>query len=168
MALVEKAGLFAPVDAATLEQVPDAVPAGDGHWTGIAARSTVFVYNKTLLSAPSCRVDAGPGRSPSGRAAGRRRRGRRLPGDRLRRSPLKGEEVTARGSAAMKTNALAYRGNCAAMKAVNAGEVDAAVIYHYYYFGDQAKTGENAANVGAHYFRNQDPGAFARCPVAAC
>jgi iron(III) transport system substrate-binding protein len=46
------------------------------------------------------------------------------------------------------------------MKAVNSGEVDAALIYHYYYYGDQAKTGENSANVGTHYFRNQDPGAF--------
>ena len=46
------------------------------------------------------------------------------------------------------------------MKAVNAGEVEGAVIYHYYYFGDQAKTGENSKNVALHYFQNQDPGAF--------
>lgn len=46
------------------------------------------------------------------------------------------------------------------MKAVNAGEVEGAVIYHYYWFGDQAKTGENSKNVGLHYFKNQDPGAF--------
>ncbi len=46
------------------------------------------------------------------------------------------------------------------MKAVNAGEVEGAIIYHYYWFGDQAKTGENSKNVGLHYFKNQDPGAF--------
>ena len=46
------------------------------------------------------------------------------------------------------------------MKAVNAGEVEGAVIYHYYYFGDQAKTGENSKNVALHYFKNEDPGAF--------
>jgi iron(III) transport system substrate-binding protein len=60
----------------------------------------------------------------------------------------------------MKANSTAYRGNSVAMKAVNAGEVDGAVIYHYYYFGDQAKTGENSSNVRLHYFRNGDPGAF--------
>lgn len=60
----------------------------------------------------------------------------------------------------MKANFVAYRGNSTAMKAVNAGEVDGAVIYHYYWFGDQAKTGENSKNVALHYFRNQDPGAF--------
>jgi iron(III) transport system substrate-binding protein len=43
---------------------------------------------------------------------------------------------------------------------VNKGEVEGAVIYHYYFFGDQANTKENSANVTLHYFRNQDPGAF--------
>jgi iron(III) transport system substrate-binding protein len=60
----------------------------------------------------------------------------------------------------MKENYKAYKGNSTAMKAVNAGEVDAALIYHYYYYGDQAKTGENSKNVAPHYFKNQDPGAF--------
>jgi iron(III) transport system substrate-binding protein len=60
----------------------------------------------------------------------------------------------------MKENFKAYKGNSTAMKAVNAGEVDAALIYHYYYYGDQAKTGENSKNVTPYYFKNQDPGAF--------
>jgi iron(III) transport system substrate-binding protein len=34
------------------------------------------------------------------------------------------------------------------------------VIYHYYYFGDQAKTAENSNNTALYYFRNEDPGAF--------
>ena len=60
----------------------------------------------------------------------------------------------------MKENFTAYKGNSTAMKAVNAGEVDAALIYHYYYYGDQAATGENSKNVKPYYFKNQDPGAF--------
>ena len=60
----------------------------------------------------------------------------------------------------MKENFKAYKGNSTAMKAVNAGEVDAALIYHYYYYGDQAKTGENSNKVTPYYFKNQDPGAF--------
>jgi len=54
---------------------------------------------------------------------------------------IKGEAATAAWLKAMKENVKPYRGNGTAMKAVNAGEVDGAVIYHYYYFGDQAKTG---------------------------
>ena len=73
---------------------------------------------------------------------------------------LKGEDATLAWLKAMKTNAKPYKGNSVAMKAVNAGEVEGALIYHYYYFGDRAKTGENSMNVALHYFRNQDPGAF--------
>jgi len=51
-------------------------------------------------------------------------------------------------------------GNGTVMKAVNAGEIDGGVIYHYYWFGDQAKTGENSKNTDLHYFKNEDPGAF--------
>ena len=61
---------------------------------------------------------------------------------------------------AMKQNAVAFRGNVAALKAVNSGEIEGAVIYHYYYFGDQARTGEHPNNTALHYFRNRDPGAF--------
>jgi iron(III) transport system substrate-binding protein len=73
---------------------------------------------------------------------------------------LKGEAATAAWLKGMKDNAKAIRGNVAVMKAVNAGEIEGGIIYQYYFFGDQAKTGENSNNVLLHYFRNQDPGAF--------
>jgi iron(III) transport system substrate-binding protein len=73
---------------------------------------------------------------------------------------LKGESATLAWLKAMKDNAVAYRGNRNVMKAVNAGQIDGGVIYHYYYFGDQAKTGENSNHTAQHYFKHQDPGAF--------
>src|SRR5215471_13911093 len=51
MALVHNAGLFAPLDGSTLELVPAGFRPSSGGWIGIAARSTVFVYNKTKLTA---------------------------------------------------------------------------------------------------------------------
>ena len=161
MALVDNAGLFAPLNADTLALVPDIYKPADGRWIGIAARSTVFVYNKTRLTPaqlPKSMLDlADPswkGRwaaSPSGADF------QAIVGALLE---LKGEAATAAWLRAMKENVKAYRGNGAAMKGANAGEVDGALIYHYYYFGDQAKTGENSNNLASHYFRNQDPGAF--------
>jgi len=161
MALVDAAGLFAPVDDDTLAQVPETFRPADGHWTGIAARSTVFAYDKTKLDAaalPASMLDladpAWKGRwaaSPTGADF------QAIVGALLE---LRGEEDTKAWLAAMKTNAVPYRGNSTAMKAVNAGEIEGALIYHYYWFGDQAKTGENSRNVALHYFRNQDPGAF--------
>ena len=60
----------------------------------------------------------------------------------------------------MKTNFVAYKGNSTVMKAVNAGQIDGGVIYHYYRFVDQSKTGENSKNTQLYYFKHQDPGAF--------
>lgn len=49
MAAVERAGLFADVEQQTLDQVPVQYRPSSGKWTGVAARSTVFVYNKAKL-----------------------------------------------------------------------------------------------------------------------
>ena len=71
---------------------------------------------------------------------------------------LKGEQATAQWLAGMKANAKIYNDNIATMKAVNAGEVDGGIIYHYYWFRDQANTKEGSGNTALHYFKNEDPG----------
>lgn len=50
MVLVDNAKLFAPIAPATLEQVDSAYRPAHGQWVGIAARSTVFVYNPAKLA----------------------------------------------------------------------------------------------------------------------
>ena len=161
MTLVDGAGLFSPLEAATLNAVPEQFKPANGRWIGIAARSTVFVYNKAKLPTaqlPKSLLDlADPswkGRwaaSPSGADF------QAIVSALLE---LKGEAATASWLKAMKENFVPYKGNSTVMKAVNAGQIDGGVIYHYYFFGDRAKTGENSNNVALHYFRNQDPGAF--------
>jgi iron(III) transport system substrate-binding protein len=161
MAQVENAGLFADVDKATIDQVPAEFRPSTNKWTGIAARSTVLVYDKAKLTEdqlPTSMLDlAKPewqgkwAASPSGADF------QAIVSALLE---LKGEAATEEWLQGMKANSKAYKGNSTAMKAVNAGEVDAALIYHYYYYGDQAKTGENSKNVTPYYFKNQDPGAF--------
>jgi iron(III) transport system substrate-binding protein len=161
MAQVENAGLFADVDKATVDQVPADFRPSTNKWTGIAARSTVLVYDKNKISEgqlPKSMLDlANPewkgkwAASPSGADF------QAIVSALLE---LKGEAATKEWLAGMKDNYKSYKGNSTAMKAVNAGEVDAALIYHYYYYGDQAKTAENSKNVTPYYFKNQDPGAF--------
>jgi iron(III) transport system substrate-binding protein len=161
MVMVEAAGLFAPLPPDVLAQVPDQYRPSNGHWIGMAARTTVFAYNKAKLTPeqlPKSLMDlASPewkGRWAASPA------GADFQAIVSALVDLKGEAATADWLKAMKTNAIAYKGNGVAMRAVNAGQVEGAVIYHYYYFGDQAKTGENSGNVALHYFRNQDPGAY--------
>ncbi|MEA5454924.1 iron ABC transporter substrate-binding protein [Sinomonas sp. JGH33] len=161
MTAVENAGLFGDPGADATKNVPNAYRPSSNKWVGIAARSTVFAYNKDKLKEsdlPKSILDlAKPewkGRwaaSPSGADF------QAIVSAMLE---LKGESATLDWLKAMKDNSKAYKGNSTAMKAVNAGEIDAAVIYHYYWFGDQAKTGENSNKVGLYYFKNQDPGAF--------
>ena len=161
MALVDAAGLFAPINPDTLVQVGANYRPAHGRWIGIAARSTVFVYNKRKLNAdqlPKSMLDlaqpAWKGRwavSPAGADF------QAIISALLE---LKGEAITAEWLKAMKQNAVFYKGNSVAMKAVNAGEVEGALIFHYYRFGDQAKTGENSNGTALYYFRNEDPGAF--------
>jgi iron(III) transport system substrate-binding protein len=161
MVLVDNAGLFAPVAPTTLEQVASAYRPAHGKWIGIAARSTVFVYNKSKLSeadVPKSLLDlASPnwkGRwavSPAGADF------QAIVSAVLE---LKGETATLEWLKGMKANATAYRGNSAVLKAVNAGQIDSGVIYHYYSFVDQSKTAENSKNTSMHYFKHKDPGAF--------
>ena len=137
MVLVDNAKLFAPLDAATLQQVPAQYRPQHGRWIGIAARSTVFVYNPAKISEaqlPLSLMDlAKPewkGRwaaSPSGADY------QAIVSAML---ALKGEQATLDWLKAMKTNFVAYKGNSTVMKAVNAGQIDGGVIYHYYRFVD--------------------------------
>ena len=161
MALVDAAGLFAPLNPATLTQVPEAFRPAHGRWIGIAARSTVFVYNKQKLTPaqlPRSMMDlASPGWKGRWAASPAGADFQAIVSAVLE---LKGEAATLDWLKGMKANAVTYKGNGVVLKAVNAGEVDGGVIYHYYRVGDQAKTGENSRNTEAHYFRNQDPGAF--------
>jgi iron(III) transport system substrate-binding protein len=161
MAQVENAGLFADVNKDTVAQVPADFRPSTNKWTGIAARSTVLVYDKNKISEdklPKSMLDlAKPewkgkwGASPTGAD---------FQAIVSALVELKGEAAAEDWLKGMKENSTAYKGNSTAMKAVNAGEIDAALIYHYYYYGDQAKTGENSKNVTPYYFKNQDPGAF--------
>lgn len=161
MVLVDRAGLFAPLQPATLSQVASAYRPAHGNWTAIAARSTVFVYNKDKLAAdalPASLLDLAKPEWKGRWAAS--------PGGADFQAivaavlQLKGEAATLEWLKAMKANASIYRGNSAVLKAVNAGQIEGGVIYHYYRFVDGAKTGENSKNTQLHYFKHQDPGAF--------
>jgi iron(III) transport system substrate-binding protein len=161
MAAVEHAGLFADVGSQTVNQVPPQYRPGSGKWTGVAARTTVFVYNKSKLPAdqlPTSLMDlqqpAWKGRwgAPPSKADFQAIVAALL--------QLKGQPATVQWLTGMKANAVRYNDNIATLRAVNDGEVEGGVIYHYYWFRDQAKTKEISGNTALHYFRNGDPGAY--------
>ena len=161
MAAVERAGLFADVDPATIAQVPAQFRPSTGKWTGVAARTTVFAYNKSKLTEaqlPRSIMDLqqpqwkGRWGAPPVKADFQAIVAAML--------QLTGEPATAQWLAAMKSGAELFQDNIATLRAINAGQVDGGVIYHYYWFRDQASTKEISGNTALHYFKHQDPGAF--------
>ncbi len=161
MTLVANKGDFAKVDAATLANIPTQFSPKSGDWVGFAARSTVLAYNtKKLTEAqlPAGILDlADPkwkgkiGISPSGADF------QAIVSAVL---SLKGEAATETWLKGLKRNAKIYQGNSTVMKAVNSGDIEAGVIYHYYWFKDQDESGANSNNIKLDYFGHQDPGAF--------
>ena len=159
MSLVENAGLLAPVDQATLDLVPEQYRPSSGLWTGIAARSTVFVYNPELLDEselPASLMDLQneEWKGRWGAAPG----GADFQAIVSAVLELEGADATSAWLDGMKQNASIYQNNIATMKAVNAGEVPGGVIYHYYWYRDQDGTQENSAQHRAALLRQPGPG----------
>jgi iron(III) transport system substrate-binding protein len=161
MTLVDAKGLFAPVNATALGQVPSRYAPADKSWVGFAARSTVFAYNTARLSTgqlPASLMDlADPvWKGRFGVSAG----GADFQAIVSAVLALKGEDATVAWLKGIKANAKVYEGNTTVMKAVNSGEIDGGVIYHYYWYKDQAESKANSADVRLQFFGKQDPGAF--------
>ena len=161
MSLVENAGLLAPVDPATLALVPEQYRPSSGMWTGIAARSAVFVYNPDLLKESELPASLLDLQDPSWKDKwGGAPAGADFQAIVSAILETQGTDATSAWLTGMKDNATIYRNNIVTMKAVNAGEVAGGIIYHYYWFRDSDSGGENSGNTKLHYFGKQDPGAF--------
>jgi iron(III) transport system substrate-binding protein len=166
--LLDREGLLAPLDPATLDQVGQAHRPASGRWTGFAARSTVLVHNPAVLPGtelPASILDlARPeweGRV--GIASG----GPDFQAIVAAVLALRGEDETRSWLAGLERNADVYPSNTAVMKAADEGEIDAGVMYHYYWYRDRAEDGLQSDDAELHYFRNQDPGAFVSVSGAA-
>ncbi|WP_148611944.1 iron ABC transporter substrate-binding protein [Nocardioides rubriscoriae] len=161
MAAVERAGLLQKLPQADLGAIPAQYRPASGEWTGFVARSTVLVYNTDQVQEselPDSLLDlADPewkGRisfSPTGADF------QAIVAAVLE---LEGEDATRDWLAGIKANGTVYDGNNVVLESVNAGQSDLGIIYHYYWYRDQAESGEVSDNTQLHFFGDQDPGAF--------
>jgi iron(III) transport system substrate-binding protein len=161
MSAVERAGMLAPLEAAATQPIPAQYRPESGLWTGFVARSTVLVYNPDLIKEdelPDSILDlADPewaGKvsfSPTGADF------QAIVAAIL---DLEGEAATREWLAGIQANGTVYDGNNVVLESVNSGEVATGIEYHYYWYRDQAESGEYSDDSELFFFGDQDPGAF--------
>lgn len=161
MTLVDSRGLFTKLDDATLAQVPPQFSPAHGRWMGFAARSTVLAYNTSNVTESELPTSILELAEPQWKG-------------RVSFSPsgadfqaivsavvdLEGEEAALTWLEGLKTNGIVYQGNNVVLKSVDDGQVDAGILYHYYWYRDQEESGASSDNTALHYFGGQDAGAF--------
>ncbi|MFC7494752.1 MULTISPECIES: iron ABC transporter substrate-binding protein [unclassified Nocardioides] len=161
MSAVEREGLFAPLEEAATEPIPAEYRPSSGLWTGFVARSTVLVYNPSMIGEdelPASIMDLAEPEwagkvsfSPTGADF------QAIVAAVL---DLKGEDATREWLEGLKANGNVYDGNDVVLESVNSGEVATGIEYHYYWYRDQAEAGDNSNDSELYYFGKQDPGAF--------
>ncbi len=152
---------LATLPADVLDLVDPRFRSTDGLWAGVSGRARVLAYDTRELTEadlPASVLDlADPawkgrlGWAPTNASF-------QTFVTAMRRSI--GDEATTTWLEAMQANEpRAYESNSAALQAVAAGEIDAALVNHYYLFQAQAESGDTLP-VANHYFTGGDPGAL--------
>lgn len=166
--LLDEKKLLAPVDPATLAQVPRKYSAPNGNWVGVLARENVLAFNPKMIA-----TDALPGRlfelgEPKwkGKIA-------IAPGD-ADFLPLVGAVVALEGQAKalawlkdMRRNAQIFDDDEGVVAAVNRGAVATGIINNYYWARLWAELGSERIKCQIHHFAPGDVGALINISGAA-
>ena len=146
---------------AALDNIPAEYVPSSGNWTGFLARSTVVMYNTdnvTEADMPTSILDfADPewkgrvGFSPTGADF------QAIVSAVLE---LEGEDATRTWLEGLAANGVVLQNNLVVMQAADAGEIDAGIAYHYYWYRDREEGGTDSDNSELYFFGDQDPGAF--------
>ncbi len=159
--LLSEKGLLAKVDPTTLAQVPAVDSSRSGNWVGVAARETVLIYNPKLLGSmplPKSILDLA---KPEWKG-------------KLAIAPsepdfvpivsaidkLDGRAATEAWLKGFAANAKRYDDNEGIVAAVEAGQVAAGIINHYYWYEQRAEVGASKVHSKLYYFGHRDPGAL--------
>ncbi|MBH9342316.1 iron ABC transporter substrate-binding protein [Pseudomonas aeruginosa] len=160
------AGRLARLEPETLALVEPEHAGANGDWIGITARTRVLAYNPKKIDEkglPKSLMDLSDP-SWSGRFGVVPTSGAVLE-QVAAVIKLKGQEEAEDWLTGLKAFGSIYTNNVTAMKAVENGEVDMALINNYYWYTLKKEKGE--LNSRLHYFGNQDPGALVTVSGAA-
>jgi iron(III) transport system substrate-binding protein len=155
LALLESRGVFVPLPESITGRVGSSFRSKSGHWVGVSGRARVLAYNtkklqpenlpRSAVELTEARWKGRVGWSPENAS---------FQSALAAMVQLEGEEAAARWVKNMQANQpRAYPKNAPAVQAVTRGEVDVALVNHYYLYRLRAEHGEDFP-VENHYFRS--------------
>ncbi len=164
--LLDGKGLLAPVDAASLSQVPAKYSAPDGSWIGVFARENVLDFNTSMMREdrlPASLLDLA---KPQwrGKIAFAPTDADFLPLV-AAVSALKGQAAAVQWLRGLKANGQVFDDDEGVVAAVDRGAVAVGIINSYYFERQRAETG--AAHSAIHHFADGDLGALVNVSGAA-
>lgn len=159
-------GLLAKVDPATLGKIDARLSDDQGYWLGITTRVRVLAYNPELVSEDELPATVLEVAEPqwAGKIAFVPSSGEFV-GQTAAVIRLNGREAAEEWLTGLKAFGATYTNNVVAMKAVENGEVGAALINSYYWMALKREKG--ALKSKLHYFAEGDAGGLASVSGAA-
>ena len=73
---------------------------------------------------------------------------------------LEGEDATRTWLEGLKANGVILQNNLVVMQSANAGEIDAGIAYHYYWYRDREESGADSDTSALTSSATRTPGAF--------
>ena len=154
---VARAGMLEQIPEELYSLVPSGYAAQDRSWVGISGRARVLVYDpgkvsqlpKSIFDLADAAWKGRIGIAPTNASFQSFVTAMRV---------LEGEDRTLQWLEAMKLNAVIYEKNDAILAAVEAGQVDAGLINHYYWYAMAKEVGEDQMNSRLTQFEGADAG----------
>ena len=152
-----KAGLLETIPEELYSLVPSNYSAADKSWVGVSGRARVLVYDptqvgdlpKSIFDLEGANWQGRIGIAPTNASFQAFVTALRI---------LHGDARTLQWLQAMKTNAVIYEKNGAILEAVEAGQLDAGLINHYYWYARAKEVGTSQMSSRLSQFEGADTG----------
>lgn len=161
LAFLAGKGVFAPLPEELVARVPEGFRAADGSWIGLSGRARVLAYNTDELEEGDLPATIDDLTKPAWKGrVGWAPENASFQSFVAAMIELRGPEKTKAWLEAMKKNQPKdYPKNTPAVMAVSRGEVDVALVNHYYLYRLKEEHGDDFP-VANHYFRTGDAAAL--------
>lgn len=156
---VGEAGAFKTLNSDITELVTAQYRSTDNTWVGVSGRSRVFSYDPakvpeaelptSVFDLTDAKWQGKIGVAPTNASFQSAVTAMRV---------LEGEKKTTEWLAAIKKNAVLYEKNSQILEAIEAGEISAGLINHYYWYERAAEVGEEKMKSKMSWFADGDPG----------